>query len=71
LVAAPTGLVQDHDAAGLVKIRYNFRFFRHLISDHCFRSFTGSADTYMLAPRPDVSGVTLSPKSGSRRCDRA
>jgi hypothetical protein len=59
LVAAHVRLVQGHDAAELVKIRYNFPVFRHLISDHCFRSFTDTADTYALAANYDVIGVTF------------
>jgi hypothetical protein len=63
LVAAHVRLVQGHDAAELVKIRYNFAVFRHLISDHCFRSFTGTADTYTLVAKYDVTGVTFRLKS--------
>ena len=47
----------------MVKIRYNFLLFRHLISDHCFRSFTDTADTYTLAANYDVIGVTFRLKS--------
>jgi hypothetical protein len=50
---------RGHDAAELVKIRYNFGFVRFLFSDHCFRSFTGTADTYALSVSYDVMGLTL------------
>jgi hypothetical protein len=59
LVAAHVRLVQGHDAAELVKIRYNFPVFFHLVSDHRFRSFTGTADTYTLAAKYDVIGITF------------
>jgi hypothetical protein len=39
----------DHDATQLVKIRYNFACVVFLICEHCFRSFTGTADTSELA----------------------
>jgi hypothetical protein len=54
---------RGHDAAEMVKIRYNFLLFRHLISDHCFRSFTGTADTYVLAANYAVRRITLRGKS--------
>jgi hypothetical protein len=66
LVAAHVRLVQGHDAAELVKIRYNFRSFLHLISDHRFRSFTATADTYALMASYDVSGVTLRERISNR-----
>jgi hypothetical protein len=59
LVAAHVRLVQGHDAAGLVKIRCNFGVFLHLISDHCFRSFTNTTDTYTLAASYEVMRITL------------
>jgi hypothetical protein len=49
LVATDVRLVQRHDAAELVKIRYNFACVVFLIREHCFRSFTGTADTSGLA----------------------
>jgi hypothetical protein len=45
LVAAHVRLVQGHDAAELVKIRYNFACVVVLICEQSFRSFTGTADT--------------------------
>jgi hypothetical protein len=59
LVAAHVRLVQGHDAAELVKIRYNFGVFLHPISDHCFRSLADAADTYTLVANYDVIGVTF------------
>jgi hypothetical protein len=59
LVAAHVRLVQGHDAAELVKIRYNFAAFLHLISDHCFRSFTGTTETYRLVANYGVMRVTF------------
>jgi hypothetical protein len=41
-------LVQRHDAAQLVKIRYNFAGVLPPIRIQAFRSFTGIADTYVL-----------------------
>jgi hypothetical protein len=66
LVAAHVRLVQGHDAAELVKIRYNFPVFLDLISDHCFRSFTATADTYTLVAKYDVIGITFRQKICSR-----
>ena len=49
LVAALVRLVQGHDAAELVKIRYNFACVVLVICEQSFRSFTGTADTSGLA----------------------
>ena len=53
---------RGHDAAELVKIRYNFGSFLHAISDHCFRSLADAADTYTLAANYDVMRVTFRTK---------
>jgi len=54
---------RGHDAAELVKIRYNFPLFRHLISDHRFRSLADTPDTYALTASYAVMGITLRGKS--------
>jgi ATP-binding cassette ChvD family protein len=61
LVAAHVRLVQRHDAAELVKIRYNFACVVFPICEQSFRSFTGAADASALVGQlrrgaDDVSG---------------
>jgi hypothetical protein len=66
---------RGHDAAELVKIRYNFGFVCLVIWNHCFRSFTGTADTYALDASYAVMGITLRLKQSARAdmsaCERA
>ena len=52
------------NATELVKIRYNFACVVFLICEYCFRSFTDTADTYVLRTSYAVTAVTfrLTPK---------
>jgi len=47
----------------LVKIRYNFASVALPICEYCFRSFTGTADTYALDMSYAVMRVTLRRKN--------
>jgi hypothetical protein len=59
LVATDVRLVQRHDATELVKIRFNIASGILRNCDYCFRSFTGTADTYTPAANYGVTGVTF------------
>jgi len=59
LVAAHVRLVQGHDAAELVKIRYNFAGIVDGIREQPFRSFTGATDTCALMASYAVKGFTF------------
>ena len=59
MVATDVRLVQRHDAVELVKIRYNFARVVLAICEYCFRSFTGTADTYALTANYAVTAVTF------------
>jgi hypothetical protein len=53
---------RGHDAAELVKIRYNFAGPVGGICQHSFRSFTGTTDTYVLVASYAVKGFTFRAK---------
>ena len=54
---------RGHDAAELVKIRYNFGLVCLVIWNHCFRSFTGATDTYALTANYVVMRITFRGKN--------